>query len=81
MLVLTRNIGEEIVVDGDIVITVVAVQGNKVRLGVTAPPSVVVDRREIHERRKELKFSPPSDRATIVETGKAKHRQYHGCMS
>jgi carbon storage regulator len=51
MLVLTRRINEEIVIGDDIVVTVVAVQGEKVRLGIVAPRSVRVDRREIHERR------------------------------
>jgi carbon storage regulator len=51
MLVLTRKVGEEIVIGDDIRITVVTIQGNKVRLGVAAPEEVVVDRQEIHERR------------------------------
>ena len=52
MLVLTRRPGEEIVIDGNIRITVVAVKGDRIRIGIEAPPSVVVDRQEIHERRK-----------------------------
>jgi carbon storage regulator len=51
MLVLSRRVGEEIVIDGSIRVIIVAVQGNKVRLGVEAPPNVPVDRQEIHERR------------------------------
>ena len=51
MLVLTRKPGEEIVIGSGIRITVVAVTGNKVRLGVVAPPSVLVDRAEVAERR------------------------------
>jgi carbon storage regulator len=51
MLVLTRKIGEEIIIDEDICITVVAIQGDRVRLGITAPKETRVDRREIHERR------------------------------
>jgi len=51
MLVLSRRIGEEIVISGDIRITVVEVKGGRIRLGVTAPPDVTVDRREIAERR------------------------------
>lgn len=51
MLVLTRRIGETIVIDGAISITVAAIRGDKVRLGVSAPPSVLVDRSEVHERR------------------------------
>jgi len=50
MLVLTRRVGEEIVIDGAIRVTVVALKGENVRLGVTAPASVRVDRKEVHER-------------------------------
>lgn len=47
MLVLTRRIGEEIVVDGNIRITLVAIKGNQVRLGVSAPPLIPVHRSEL----------------------------------
>jgi carbon storage regulator len=58
MLVLTRNIGETIVIDGNIRVTVVAVKGNKVRLGIEAPELVRVDRQEVHERRAEFAAEP-----------------------
>ncbi len=51
MLVLSRRIGEQIVIADGICVTVVGVKGNQVRLGVTAPPWVTVDRREVAERR------------------------------
>src|SRR5262245_60220940 len=51
MLVLSRRIGETIVINGDIQVKVLSVQGNKVRLGVVAPEHVAVDRQEVHERR------------------------------
>ncbi len=54
MLVLTRRIGEEIVIGGNIRVTVVAVEGNKVRLGITAPRDIAVDRQEVHARRAEF---------------------------
>ena len=54
MLVLSRKVGEEIVVGSNIRITVVAVQGEKVRIGISAPKDVIVDRQEIHEKRKNL---------------------------
>lgn len=47
MLVLTRSIGEEIVIGGDIHIMVVAVKGNKAQLGITAPTSVPIARQEL----------------------------------
>jgi len=51
MLVLTRGIGEQIVIDGNIVVTIVSIDGNKARLGIQAPRSVRVDRAEVHQRR------------------------------
>jgi carbon storage regulator len=50
MLVLTRGKEETIVIDGTIRVTVLAVNGNKVRLGISAPFHVRVDREEIHTR-------------------------------
>jgi carbon storage regulator len=51
MLVLTRRIGDEIVINGHIRLRVTAVQKDRVRLGITAPPEVCVDRAEVHNRR------------------------------
>jgi len=53
MLVLTRRVGEVIVIGGEIRVTVVSAAGDKVRLGITAPDHIRVDRQEIHERRTE----------------------------
>ena len=50
MLILTRRIGETICVGDDIEVTVLGINGNQVRLGVTAPRSVDVHRQEIYER-------------------------------
>ena len=47
MLVLSRRIGEEIRIAGNIHVTVLAVKGNQVRLGITAPSSVPVTRLEL----------------------------------
>jgi carbon storage regulator len=51
MLVLTRRLGETIVIDHAVRVTVLDVKGDRVRLGVAAPPDVIVDRQEVHERR------------------------------
>jgi carbon storage regulator len=51
MLVLSREEKEEIVIGGGTIrITVVAIRGDRVRLGITAPRDVRVDRSEVHER-------------------------------
>lgn len=53
MLVLSRRPGEEIVINDTIRLTIVAVRGERVRIGVAAPPSVAVNRKEVHDRRAE----------------------------
>ena len=50
MLMLTRKVGEEIIIDEEIRITIVAIRGNQVRLGFTAPRDTRIDRREIYDR-------------------------------
>lgn len=50
MLVLTRRIGETIMIDDDISVTVLGVKGNQVRIGVNAPKGVAVHREEIYQR-------------------------------
>jgi len=73
MLVLTRKIGEEIVIGTNIRITVVAIKGEKVRIGISAPKQVVVDRKEVHESRKSLfeeeppLVPSPTNHSLIVE--------------
>lgn len=54
MLVLSRRVGEQIVIDGGIRITVVAIQKGQVRIGISAPEDVRVDRQEIHYRRRDF---------------------------
>ena len=64
MLVLTRRIGEEIVIAGDVRVTVLAVKGSNVRLGITAPRSVRVSRMELLTRASEARH-----RQRAQETG------------
>jgi carbon storage regulator len=61
MLVLTRRVGEEIVIDGDIRVLVTGVQGGKVRLGISAPPSVAVYRKELLDRQAVLQSPAESE--------------------
>ena len=53
MLILTRKIGETIILDGGIKITVSDIQGNHVKIGITAPKEVKVYREELLKRMKE----------------------------
>lgn len=50
MLILTRRVGETIVIGNNISVTVLGVKGNQVRIGVNAPQDVAVHREEIYER-------------------------------
>jgi carbon storage regulator len=54
MLVVTRKSGQEIVIDGHIRVTILAVNGGRVKVGVTVPPEVRVDRDEVHRRIQEF---------------------------
>ena len=52
MLILTRRVGETVMIGDDVTLTVLGVKGNQVRLGINAPKSVAVHREEIYERMK-----------------------------
>lgn len=73
MLVLSRKVGEKIVIGENITVEIVEVRGDRVRVGVTAPKPVRVDRAEVHSRRmlelpasserqfKAIETRPPAD--------------------
>ena len=50
MLILTRRVGETIVIGDDIAVTILGVKGNQARVGIAAPANVSVHREEIYER-------------------------------
>jgi carbon storage regulator len=54
MLVLAREVGDEIVVNHNIAVKIVSIDGTTVRLGIDAPETVTVDRKEVHDRRSEF---------------------------
>ena len=55
MLILTRQVGETLVIDNDVKVTVLVVKGSQVRLGINAPKEVAVHREEIYDRIKNEK--------------------------
>lgn len=50
MLILTRRVGETLIIGDDVSVTILGVKGNQVRLGVNAPKDVGVHREEIYQR-------------------------------
>jgi carbon storage regulator len=50
MLILTRRVGETVMIGNDVTVTVLGVKGNQVRVGINAPKTVAVHREEIFER-------------------------------
>lgn len=50
MLILTRRVGETLMIGDDVTVTVLGIKGNQVRLGVNAPKDVEVHREEIYQR-------------------------------
>jgi carbon storage regulator len=60
MLILTRRVGETVMIGNDVTVTVLGVKGNQVRIGINAPKNVAVHREEIFERiKREQQGEPP----------------------
>lgn len=65
MLILTRRIGETLIIGDDVNITVLGVKGNQVRLGINAPKDVSVHREEIYLRIQQEKEGSDSEEETM----------------
>jgi len=66
MLVLTRKLDQNIVIDGRIVVKFLKRDGNTVKIGITAPPDVTVHRQEIYEEIRRTNLAAMTTRAPIV---------------
>jgi len=67
MLILTRRVGESVMIGDDVTITVLGVKGNQVRVGINAPKNVAVHREEIYERIKREQQGEVPEKAKDAE--------------
>lgn len=67
MLILTRRVGETIVIGDDVVVTVLGIKGNQVRIGINAPKDVSVHREEIYQRIQQEKNTSTPAPEPVVE--------------
>ena len=68
MLILTRRVGETVMIGNEVTVTVLGVKGNQVRIGVNAPKDVTVHREEIYERiKREQDQNPTATISKVVD--------------
>lgn len=68
MLVLARRPTESLQIGPDITVTVLGIHGNQVRLGITAPRAIVIDRAEIHALKQREYIGPAGDHVASAQT-------------
>jgi carbon storage regulator len=78
MLILTRRVGETVVIGNDVDVTVLGIKGNQVRLGVKAPREISVHREEIYKRIKEEQNESHSNGSTGTTRSHKGQTRQHG---
>ena len=70
MLILTRRVGETVMIGNDVTVTILGVKGNQVRVGINAPKTIAVHREDIYERiKREQEGSSDSDDGEAQSSG------------
>jgi carbon storage regulator len=67
MLILTRRVGETVMIGNEVTVTVLGVKGNQVRIGVNAPKDVAVHREEIYDRIKREEDGEPGTHPSVAK--------------
>ncbi len=68
MLILTRRVGETVIIGNEVTVTVLGVKGNQVRIGVNAPKDVPVHREEVYDRIKREEDGDPATQTILPKS-------------
>lgn len=73
MLILTRRVGETLVIGDNVTVTIFGIKGNQVRMGIKAPKDITVHREEVYARIRQEKEGAGDDSVECVESRECVH--------